>query len=142
MTEVNDTLKRKAGDGPKRIKIVGQRDGEWVANSLDGFSTPFQISANELRTQYGGDGNPPFSIDEAHYWSQVKPDELAARNRAAQQTAASAPTPQTPEQRFRTPNAPKPPKPPKVISTAEAEGAEARAADREVQSQEREDARG
>lgn len=142
MSGIDEILKRKAGEGPKRIRIVGQRDGDWIAHSLDGFSAPFQISANDLRTNYGGDGNPPPSIDEAHYWSQVKPDELARRNRDAQQAAANAPTPLSPEQAFRTPNTPKPPKPPKVVSTAEAEAAEARAADREVRALEREDARG
>ena len=96
MASVGDILTRPDG---KRIRLAGVLNGEFVAEPLDDFGTPFRVSAAEL-TAYGvGDPTPPSedSYPEAmrradsaataqanREYGQSHPETRRARRRAAQ----------------------------------------------------------
>jgi hypothetical protein len=75
--QIGAVLKRKSGDGPAQIKIVGQRDGCWIAEPVE-FGPPIQLTANELRIQYGSDGASPSDVDEQAAWRKVGGKNLDA----------------------------------------------------------------
>jgi hypothetical protein len=95
--QIGAILKRKSGGGPSQIKIVGQRDGCWIAEPLD-FGPPIQLTANELRVQYGSDGASPADVDEQQAWKQIGGKSLDAAMNAARvaerEQAASALAPE------------------------------------------------
>jgi hypothetical protein len=98
MTAVGDILKRKRGDGPKEIRIIGIRDGQYIAEFAEAFEAPFEIAPHELAAQYAGDPDPVTQVDENAAWQSMDKTWL---NEAARQAAAAenaAPPALTPEQ--------------------------------------------
>jgi hypothetical protein len=84
--DVGNIYERTAddGDGPRLIKIVGQRNGTWIAADAEQFGPPFAITGAQLQAQYGaGQGEPPVQIDEAAAWQKVSPG-YAAESLAAE----------------------------------------------------------
>jgi hypothetical protein len=100
---IGDTLKRidKTSDLPATATIVGTKDGCYVLQAVEGFSSPFDLSANELRLIYGGDGQDVPAIDEAASWRRFGAQQLAdANNDAQRRYVEERETALTPEQQF------------------------------------------
>ena len=100
---VGDKLKRidKDSDLPAKATIVGTKDGRYVLQSAVSFSSPFELSANELRTIYGGDGEDVPEVDESAAWRQFGAQQLAdANNDAQRRHVEQRETALTPEQQF------------------------------------------
>jgi len=98
---VGDKLKRidKDSDLPAKATIVGTKDGRYVLQSAVSFSSPFELSANELRLIYGGDGEDVPEIDESAAWRAFGSQQLAdAGNSAQSRYVEERETALTPEQ--------------------------------------------
>jgi hypothetical protein len=88
VTQVGDTLTRidETSDLPAKATIVATKDGLYVLQSAVSFSSPFELSANELRLIYNGDGQAvPGVVDEPAAWRDFGAQMLAKADRNAQQ---------------------------------------------------------
>lgn len=86
MAELGDILKKKAraaGEGPANVQLIGVQGSNWVAQNSDIFAGPFSISPNDLRSDYGGDGDPVPAVDEIEAWSKMSARALSAATRKA-----------------------------------------------------------
>jgi hypothetical protein len=70
MTQINEILKRKAGDGPKQVRVVGVRAGRYIVTDADEFAPPFELEPAELAERYGGDPQLIGEIDEDQGWRE------------------------------------------------------------------------
>jgi hypothetical protein len=76
MPKINDVFKRKAGDGPAQIRLVGVHGAVWVAASLDEFAPPFEIAPVELSRDYGAEFAEVAAVDEVAAWHALDDDWL------------------------------------------------------------------
>ncbi len=100
---IGDKLKRIDPDSdlPAAATIVGTRDGRWVLQSAVSFSSPFELTPNELRTIYGGDGETVGEVDESAAWREFGSRALAdAANAAQRRYVEDRETALTPEERL------------------------------------------
>jgi hypothetical protein len=84
MTVVGEILRRKSGDGPAKIRVVGVRNGRYIESAADEFAPPFELAPNELAERYGGSGELIPEIDESEGWKRFGDNYVA---RLAQATA-------------------------------------------------------
>jgi hypothetical protein len=87
--EIGSILKRRSGDGPKTIEVVGSHAGEWITTNADEFASAEAWTPNDLRTCYGADGQDAASVDEIDLFStesarQAFTDKLAESRQKAQ----------------------------------------------------------
>lgn len=57
-----------------------------MVQDSDVFKGPFSISANDLRSDYGGDDEPVPAVDEIKAWSKMSARKLSASVREARIT--------------------------------------------------------
>jgi hypothetical protein len=97
---IGQKFNRKAGNGPKSIRIVGIDAGSWIAEPLDVFAGNFPISPSELAEDYGGPSHAPGQVDENAAWLSMDRNWLddAHRHFAANEKAAAPAL--SPEQTF------------------------------------------
>lgn len=94
--KIGSEYSRKRGSGAPRIRIIGTRNRNWIAEPTE-FAAPFEISANRLRIEYGTNGERAPEIDENEAWQQLPRNWLdkainAARERERdQQSVVLAP---------------------------------------------------
>lgn len=106
MAEIGDVLiRRKAAEGPSKIRLVGIAEAGFVAEPVDEFGSPFVVSANELVADYGSKA-PSLPPDEQTLLRQADAEATARANRAygrrfKQVTEHPEPHPDSPEGRFR-----------------------------------------
>jgi hypothetical protein len=91
MNAVGTLLMRRAGNGPKQIRITGvSGDGRYVLESADGsFSPPIALTPLELQEQYAGDPNPIEPTYEPLAWSKLDAKWLDRVHREAAAAEAS-----------------------------------------------------
>jgi hypothetical protein len=70
MTEIGEILKRKAGDGPKQVRVVGVRAGRYVVADATEFAPPFELEPAALARDYGGSPELIPEPDEADAWKK------------------------------------------------------------------------
>jgi hypothetical protein len=64
MAKIGDVLIRKKGDGPKKLEIIAAHAGDWITRDAEDFGPTEARSPNNLRTNYGGDGEPAAQVVE------------------------------------------------------------------------------
>jgi hypothetical protein len=95
MPNINDVFKRKAGDGPKVIRLVGVHGTSWVAASANEHAPPFEISPVDLSRDYGANFAEVDVVDEVSAWNALDSDWLdQARLEIERTTTAAAPSPE------------------------------------------------
>jgi hypothetical protein len=99
MPKVGDQFERRAGDGPKQIRLVGVHGANWVIESLEGFEPKTEISPVDLSRDYGAEFSEVDQVDEAQAWNALDNDWLD-QARLEISRAAIDPLP-SPEQQFR-----------------------------------------
>jgi hypothetical protein len=89
MAKIGDILTRRKGDGPKNLEIVGSHAGDWICRDPE-FGPTEARSPNDLRTNYGTDGEPAVSVDE--YLLLTDPDEREAAKESLTESMRKANT--------------------------------------------------
>lgn len=67
--EIGSVLKRKSGDGPAKIEVVGSHAGQWITRNADDFGPTEAWTPNDLRSCYGADGGDAAAVDEYELFS-------------------------------------------------------------------------
>ena len=98
---IGDIFIRQAGDGPKQIKITGIANNNWIAQNLEKFDTPFEISAGDLAAFYGGSGTAVPIVDEIRVWGSFKQNWLDQSLNAAAKLNRELRSQPSPEEIFR-----------------------------------------
>lgn len=97
--EIGSQLTRKRGDGPAKVHVVGVRAGRWIVADI-AHGSPFELTPNELRVQYGGDGSSPPEPDELSARARFTSDRLDESVNAARAVERVQAESLTPEQAF------------------------------------------
>ncbi len=81
---IGGEYKRKAGDGPLILKVVGQKGQKWVCADADTFGAPFEATPHELFLNYhGADGAAVTEVSESDAWALIGSRRLREGNIAA-----------------------------------------------------------
>jgi hypothetical protein len=98
--KLGDILTKRSGNGPAKIRLVGVSGSKFVAQDID-FASPFLISPNDLRTNYGADGTDVPVISDAQAWRDLHNSDpkwldksVNAANAAAKAQAKAAEPPE------------------------------------------------
>jgi hypothetical protein len=102
MTEIGTRLERidAASDLPASVTVVGVRDGLFVVQAVETFSSPFELTPNELRVIYGGDGESAPEVDEPQAWRDFGSQGLAEAAHNARRRYVAEHNAPTPEEQF------------------------------------------
>lgn len=65
MIAVGDILIREDGH---RFRLIGVHNGDWVAEPLDAFGPPVNLTARELASGFGVDSTDPPAADTQSGW--------------------------------------------------------------------------
>ncbi len=100
--KIGDKFKRvDDSDLPAEITIVGSRDGNYIAQAVEGFSSPIEITPIQLHESYGADGEQVKQVSEEDAWKGVTPQIIADSANRGSDAAAAAASAESPEDAFR-----------------------------------------
>ena len=106
MLRIGDEITRHDG---RRFKLVGTRDGQWIATALDCFAPPLPISARDLSNGFDVEDPTPPDVNESDIMRQsdheatVEANHAYGRVKAADEPRSAAtvgPPPGSPEAFF------------------------------------------